>query len=134
MDIYDLLSNPGPADRPPWAAKIRRKWTSWSAASAAASRQSRFMGKSVKIASFPANAPKLAILQGLVWELVIPLNPDHLHDSPFLNYLKQADLLDFPASPTSFRIPARPSNANAGTAKKTTLLRSPPNSPDSAGI
>jgi hypothetical protein len=41
-------------------------------------------------------AEKFAILQGLVWEIVVPLNPDHLGDTPFRKYLQNADLLDFP--------------------------------------
>lgn len=36
------------------------------------------------------------ILQGLVWEMVVPLNPDNLPDAPFKEFLRQADLLDFP--------------------------------------
>jgi hypothetical protein len=36
------------------------------------------------------------ILQGLVWEMVVPLNPAHLSDTPFLQFIKKADLLDFP--------------------------------------
>ncbi|HEY0946258.1 MAG TPA: hypothetical protein VGD81_13355, partial [Opitutaceae bacterium] len=37
-----------------------------------------------------------AILQGLVWEMVIPLNPDRLDNTPFKSFLHHADLLDFP--------------------------------------
>jgi hypothetical protein len=36
------------------------------------------------------------ILQGLVWEMVVPLNPDNLEDTPFKEFLRSADLLDFP--------------------------------------
>lgn len=36
------------------------------------------------------------ILQGLVWELVVPLNPDHLNDTPFKKALETTDYLDFP--------------------------------------
>jgi hypothetical protein len=41
------------------------------------------------------SSERFACIQGLVWELVIPLNPDHLSDSPFKAYLRDADLLDF---------------------------------------
>jgi hypothetical protein len=37
-----------------------------------------------------------AIFQGLVWELVVPLNPANLTDTPFTTFIKQSDLLDFP--------------------------------------
>lgn len=36
------------------------------------------------------------VLQGLVWELTVPLNPDHLEDTPFRDFLATADYLDFP--------------------------------------
>ncbi len=36
-----------------------------------------------------------AFLQGLVWELVVPLNQDHLPESPFKDFLRYADMLDF---------------------------------------
>ncbi|MFP4282831.1 MAG: hypothetical protein ACLFU2_09435 [Opitutales bacterium] len=36
------------------------------------------------------------VLQGLVWELTVPLNPDHLEDTPFKGFLEVADYLDFP--------------------------------------
>ena len=36
-----------------------------------------------------------AFTQGLVWELIIPLNQDHLPDTPFKNFLRHADMLDF---------------------------------------
>jgi hypothetical protein len=36
------------------------------------------------------------ILQGLVWEMVVPLNPANLPDTPFKEFLRYADLLDFP--------------------------------------
>jgi hypothetical protein len=41
------------------------------------------------------SAERFACIQGLLWELVIPLNPDHLLESPFKTYLREADLLDF---------------------------------------
>jgi hypothetical protein len=41
------------------------------------------------------SAERFACIQGLVWELVIPLNPANLTDSPFKTYLRDADLLDF---------------------------------------
>jgi hypothetical protein len=41
------------------------------------------------------SAERFACVQGLVWELIIPLNPDNLGDSPFKSYLRDADLLDF---------------------------------------
>jgi hypothetical protein len=41
------------------------------------------------------SAERFGCLQGLVWELVIPLNPDHLADSPFKVFLRDVDLLDF---------------------------------------
>jgi hypothetical protein len=36
------------------------------------------------------------ILQGLVWEMVVPLNPANLPDTSFKDFLRYADLLDFP--------------------------------------
>lgn len=41
-------------------------------------------------------ANDFAILQGLVWELRIPLNLDHLQPSPFREFIDGCDLLDFP--------------------------------------
>lgn len=41
------------------------------------------------------SAERFGSLQGLVWELIIPLNPDNLSDSPFKSFLHDADLLDF---------------------------------------
>jgi hypothetical protein len=36
-----------------------------------------------------------ALVQGLVWEMVVPLNQDHLPESPFKDFLRYADMLDF---------------------------------------
>ena len=41
------------------------------------------------------SAERFGCLQGLAWELIIPLNPDNLSDSPFKAFLRDADLLDF---------------------------------------
>ena len=38
---------------------------------------------------------RFAAVQALVWELVVPLNPEHLPDGAFKAYLRDADLLDF---------------------------------------
>jgi hypothetical protein len=40
-------------------------------------------------------AERFGCVQGLVWELVIPLNPANLAESPFRAFLHEADLLDF---------------------------------------
>ena len=37
-----------------------------------------------------------AILQGVVWEMVIPINSANVNDSPFKHFLQKADVLDFP--------------------------------------
>jgi hypothetical protein len=37
-----------------------------------------------------------ASMQGLVWELVVPLNPDNLNETSFKGFLEGADVLDFP--------------------------------------
>lgn len=42
-----------------------------------------------------ATAEAFGAFQALVWELVVPLNPDHLPDGPFKSFLEGADLLDF---------------------------------------
>lgn len=39
---------------------------------------------------------KFGIVQSLVWELVIPLNPANLSDGPFRAMIETTDLLDFP--------------------------------------
>lgn len=41
------------------------------------------------------SAEHFALVQGLVWELVVPLNQDHLPESPFKDYLRYSDMLDF---------------------------------------
>jgi hypothetical protein len=41
------------------------------------------------------SAEHFAFVQGLVWELVVPLNQDHLPESPFKDYLRYSDMLDF---------------------------------------
>lgn len=41
-------------------------------------------------------AEDFGILQGLVWEMVVPLNPGHLEDTSFRKFLETSDLLDFP--------------------------------------
>lgn len=41
------------------------------------------------------SAEHFAFMQGLVWELVVPLNQDHLPESPFKEFLRYADMLDF---------------------------------------
>lgn len=43
-----------------------------------------------------STAEQFSNFQGLVWELVIPVNVENLVPSPFLNLLARADLLDFP--------------------------------------
>ena len=42
------------------------------------------------------NSLDFGIIQGLIQEIVIPLNFDFVDDSPFKNYLEENDLLDFP--------------------------------------
>ena len=42
------------------------------------------------------NPVDFGIIQGLIQEIVIPLNFDYVDDSPFKNYLEENDLLDFP--------------------------------------
>jgi hypothetical protein len=42
------------------------------------------------------SAAQFCNFQGLVWELVIPINVDHLKPGPFRELLETADLLDFP--------------------------------------
>jgi hypothetical protein len=42
------------------------------------------------------NPEEFGMLQGLVREIIIPLNFDYLIDSPFKSYLENNDLLDFP--------------------------------------
>lgn len=43
-----------------------------------------------------ASAEQFSNFQGLVWELIIPVNVANLTPSPFLNLISTADLLDFP--------------------------------------
>lgn len=42
------------------------------------------------------SAEQFSNFQGLVWELVIPVNVENLVPSPFLDLVSEADLLDFP--------------------------------------
>ncbi|MDA8807323.1 hypothetical protein N9N55_08870, partial [Opitutales bacterium] len=42
------------------------------------------------------NPEEFGMIQGLVREIIIPLNFDYLIDSPFKSYLEKNDLLDFP--------------------------------------
>jgi hypothetical protein len=71
-----------------------------------------------------ASAERFAAVQALVWELVVPLNPENLPDSPFKAYLREADLLDFagvgnePKSDVS-RIDLAPAAAAEGPAPGT---------------
>ncbi len=39
---------------------------------------------------------EFGIFQGLVWELIVPMNPANLPDSPFKSFLGKSDILDFP--------------------------------------
>ncbi|MEY4489310.1 MAG: hypothetical protein RIQ79_1818 [Verrucomicrobiota bacterium] len=39
---------------------------------------------------------EFAMTQALVWELILPVNVEHLPESPGKNLLKQVDILDFP--------------------------------------
>jgi hypothetical protein len=41
------------------------------------------------------SAEHFAFVQGLVWELVVPLNQEHLPESPFKDFLRYSDMLDF---------------------------------------
>jgi serine/threonine protein kinase len=45
---------------------------------------------------FTETADQYAIFQGLVWELIIPLNLSNLNDSSFAEFMAVSDLLDFP--------------------------------------
>ncbi|MGA3181031.1 MAG: hypothetical protein ABSF38_11860 [Verrucomicrobiota bacterium] len=42
------------------------------------------------------NVEEFGSLQGLVWEIVVPVNFDNLSPSPFTEFLGRGDLLDFP--------------------------------------
>jgi len=42
------------------------------------------------------NVEEFGSLQGLVWEIVVPVNFDNLPPSPFTQFLAKGDLLDFP--------------------------------------
>ena len=98
MDVYDLLSNPGIIDpaavgrKDPAKVGALVRGLGW-----------KLDGDRILLGQHSDNkvfegdlAKSFAIFQGLVWELVVPLNPTHLEDSPFLKYLESADLLDFP--------------------------------------
>jgi len=43
-----------------------------------------------------SSAEQFSNFQGLVWELIIPVNVGNLSPSPFLDLIAEADLLDFP--------------------------------------
>ena len=43
-----------------------------------------------------ANEDEFGLLQGLVWEMVMPVNFENLPPSPFRDFLERSDLLDFP--------------------------------------
>lgn len=45
---------------------------------------------------FVSNPEDFGIFQGLVWELVVPLNLEHVDPSSFRTFMENADLLDFP--------------------------------------
>jgi hypothetical protein len=42
------------------------------------------------------NVEDFGLLQGLVWEIMVPVNFDNLSPSPFTRFLSKGDLLDFP--------------------------------------
>lgn len=46
--------------------------------------------------SFLENQEDIGIFQGLVWELIVPLNPANLSKSAFRDFMEVSDLLDFP--------------------------------------
>lgn len=55
------------------------------------------LGVGSEFANRLVNKPEdFGIFQGLVWEMVVPLNPKNLDDTPFRTFLRDADLLDFP--------------------------------------
>lgn len=97
MDVYDLLSNPGVTD-----GAIGRKDPA-KVGALVHGLGHRTEGDRICLGHHPESrlfegdlARSFAVFQGLVWEIVIPLNPANLSDTPFLKYLEQADLLDFP--------------------------------------
>jgi hypothetical protein len=99
MDVYDLLTE---RNASPTAATGRQD--PQTVRKLVLGLGTRTEGTRLFLGQFPENrlftrpdpAKEFAIFQGLVFELVVPLNPANLADTPFLKYLKDADLLDFP--------------------------------------
>ncbi len=46
--------------------------------------------------TFLEDQEDIGVFQGLVWELIVPLNPQNLPDSAFKSFIEVSDLLDFP--------------------------------------
>lgn len=100
MDVFDLLSGPifpfssGEAQGSKSPAKVSALVRGLGCR---IDRDKVFVGQYPEKRLFEGDLARgFAVFQGLVWELTIPLNPEHLLDSPFLKYLEKADLLDFP--------------------------------------
>lgn len=46
--------------------------------------------------TFLEDQEDIGVFQGLVWELIVPLNPDNLESCAFKEFMEVSDLLDFP--------------------------------------
>jgi hypothetical protein len=98
MDIYEILSNPTVLDSTIKGRKDPRKVAGLVQGLSYRIQGDRvLLGQGLDKPLFAGDlAGSFAILQGLVWELVIPLNSANIAEGPFREYLEQADLLDFP--------------------------------------
>jgi hypothetical protein len=97
MDVYDLLSNPGITDGATGRKDPAKVNTLVRGLGGRVEGARVFLGQHPEAKLFDGDLAKsFAVLQGLVWEMVVPLNPANLGNSPFLTYLEKSDLLDFP--------------------------------------
>ncbi len=82
----------------------------------------RLAGQRIQLGCGPDYAQKLGAtaelfsnFQGLVWELVVPINLDNLKPGPFRDLLATADLLDFPGVGRDEKNETNRLNANPAT-------------------
>lgn len=99
MDVYDLLT-----ERKVSSVVASGRQDPQTVKKLVSGLGARIEGNRILLGQFPGSrifcgsdlAKDFAIFQGLVFELAVPLNPENMGDTPFLKYLKEADLLDFP--------------------------------------
>lgn len=100
METYKNFLQPAPASAGPGderARKILRTHATIPAIATEDRGDCVIWGADAALGDRLIDTPEsFGMLQGLVWEMVVPLNPDHLEETHFKRFLSRAQLLDFP--------------------------------------